>query len=637
LSIVRNLCAAHQRKRSIAAQLYFADSGSPRPHRPKVVFIIIIRAQKQSGWGNLAMQIIVKALRTFAIVVLAATSVTAMQAQSDDDTSISRKSCADVKPPPANPADMIDKIPIYLIAPGVSGHRATCRATEALAEGMVDVELSEDRLLSEALGDPVPDTNTGEVSEFPYSAPGSRPTPGLPPPGPSPELPDRSQAYAAFVDPTTGVEYTFSSVAENLADAEEAAAAWIRSTVEPLLKQHAAKASAQVTANATFAAADTIGTPSYDTRAWTLLIDATIAMPGNKLATGFVREFSQEFGRDLGQSGATVRVYRLNGNQADSDYFLVDTAYTQTPEYKPFDFVAFLQSVNIFTWANRQTDFNLTAEDPNHPSTIKPTLYEFAPRTPVTSKTETFSVGAELSGNVVSGPAGGKGAGGGVSASYSVTTNQESVGTNVKGTLGTNNLQWVDTYNGFKVEGFFPKVITPPTSINTFTGERLAIYKVPSTVNDEIPQGKHAGLNFTPRLESHVHGIVSVPAAGWRYIYAGWNISGVLFVPEPQFSASTEAVTISRSKNSVNNPVKVNIVAQLPTRAQKISWQVTTTLNSIAAVASVARGDGYIDIYPKGTSEAGEKNGDIFVDSSPGAAANSLRDGPIRIKVTIVD
>jgi hypothetical protein len=43
-----------------------------------------------------------------------------------------------VKPPVVNPQEKLDNIPLYIIPPRASGHRAVCRATEALAEGMVD-------------------------------------------------------------------------------------------------------------------------------------------------------------------------------------------------------------------------------------------------------------------------------------------------------------------------------------------------------------------------------------------------------------------------------------------------------------------------------------------------------------------
>jgi hypothetical protein len=97
-------------------------------------------------------------------------------------------------------------------------------------------------ILADALGDPEPDTTKGKVSEFPYSAPGSTPSPGFPPPGPSPERVEDSHLYAAFIDSNTGVEYTFSSVGDSVTDFESAASEWVTSTVEPLLEQNASGA-----------------------------------------------------------------------------------------------------------------------------------------------------------------------------------------------------------------------------------------------------------------------------------------------------------------------------------------------------------------------------------------------------------
>jgi hypothetical protein len=191
---------------------------------------------------------------------------------------------------------------------------------------------------------------------------------------------------------------------------------------------------------------------------------------------------------------------------------------------------------------------------------------------------------------------------------------------------------WTDTYD---TGGLFQK--PPATLTNTFTGERLAIFKVPRTVNDNISPGKLAGVNFAPNLESNVFGVITTQliSISNRDIFATWGISSLLFVPEPQFSASTKAVTVSRSTNSISKPVFVDIVAQLPSGDQKVAWQVTNPLSSIAAVASVSNGSGKIAIYPT-SATSGETAGTISVDSSPSGATDSLRNGPIKIDVTIV-
>src|ERR1700722_1820912 len=209
-----------------------------------------------------------------ALLGVAVASVTAAQAQTGD-APISNASCADVKPPVPNPQDVYGNVPLYLVAPGAPQHQSVCQATEALAAGMVDMSLGDDRVLADALDEPEPDSTTGEVSEFAYSGPVQ------PSPGPAPELTEGSHIYAAFINPKTGVEYTYSSVADSLADMKVSVADWITSTVEPLLEQDASSAIAPAASNARVAAVANaaIGEPGYDTRAWKLLVSETTNMP----------------------------------------------------------------------------------------------------------------------------------------------------------------------------------------------------------------------------------------------------------------------------------------------------------------------------------------------------------------------
>jgi hypothetical protein len=544
------------------------------------------------------------------ILTAAVLILTAAHAQGAYD-SVPGTDCRDVKPPAANPADMIGNVPIYIIPSGGKGHQAICRATEALAEGMVDLEFGDDIILADALGDPEPETDIGRVSEFPYLAPGSVPTPGLPPPGPSPERVEGSHGYAAFIDPDSGAEYTFSSVADSVTDIEADALQWITSTVEPLLEHRAPEATVNarlVAANATSPVANAaVGTEKYDTRAWNFITEATIHMPNNPLARGTVANQDTE----LGKSGAVVRIYRLNTGSEQNDYYLVDTIYTQTPKYAPF----YVFPTQINAWANQRTKFELKARLPKGTAGPLPTLVDFAPRTPVTGKEETFTVGADLSASSAS-------------ASYSVTTTQDSVTTAVNATLGEGLLDWKDTYHGF------PSQNPPSTSVKTFAGERLAIFAVSRTINDKVPSGKYVGLEFHPSLVSEVQAEVQSIFLPPR-AYSAWGINADIFAVEPQFNVSPRAVTVSRSKNNVTKPVIVDIVGELPDGRQKIAWQVTNPLNSIAAVATVTRGKGEIRIYPKSSTDTSEDGGTLSVDSSPSGAADSLRNGPISITVTI--
>jgi hypothetical protein len=575
------------------------------------------KAEEQKGFIMTINRFSVR-FRALALVGVAVVSVTSAGAQ-NDNASVSNASCADVKPPVPTPQDSYGNVPLYLIPPGAPQHQSVCEATEALAAGMVAVSLGDDSVLADALGDPEPETVTGQVGEFPYSTPGSTPTPGQPPPGPAPERTEGSHVYAAFIAPKSGVEYTYSSVADSLADMKATVAEWITSTVEPLLEQDASNAIAPAASNARFAATAeaAIEKPNFDPRAWNLLIDQTIDMPDQR---SLIQEHGMSWDKPLGSSGETVRVYRLNGNQANNDYFLVDTAYTQTPTYKPFEFsIGFIFHGMIWAWANERTGFTLTATDPNH-TAVTPALYDFSPRTKVTASEETFTVGANL--------------GGDVNASYSVTKTQESVVTTVIGTLGRGTLAWTDEYSRFGIPTYNGGIVTPPnTSINSFNGERLAIFQVPRTINDNIPAGRQAGLRFTPSLASYVQGCV-VPVC--YIIHQSWNLAPSLFAPEPQFSASPISLEVSKSKNSAGNPAIVNVLAQLPDGGQQVTWLATLPpfLGSNLGASGI-KGSGQLKVYATNSAVAGE-SGFILLDSSPSAATDSLRNGPLQIPVHVV-
>jgi hypothetical protein len=573
------------------------------------------------------------AVRVFALLAATVLSVTATHAQNETPAD-SNASCGDVQPPVPSPENVYGDVPIYLVPSGAPQHQSVCQATEALAAGTVVISLDDDRVLADAMGNPGPNLDSDTVSEFPYTAPGSQPMPGLPPPGPSPEIPENFHAYAAFVDPTTGVGYSFSSVGETATDAQTAVADWISSTVEPLLKAEAASASSARTASAVpnvrafAAAASSSGGARYSPNAWSKIKNFTLAAPGNQVQRGTIRGFD----RVLGNASAEIVVYRLNVSRQNDDYFLVDTTYTQEPRWDPFTYGLFERGVTGNFWANSRTEFELQARNPLS-STIVPRLVDFAPRTPITQKTETFTVGASLGADT-------SGINGSLDASYSVSVVQDSVQTAVKGTLGGDLLRWTDKYTGFR-----DLFVNPSTLYNTFTGERLAIFKVPRTINDSRPPaggsynpGGYPGLLFFPFLNSQVQGYFRDVISGASPTeYAEWNTHMTVFVPEPQFSASPlTGVVVSKSLNSVNKPVIIKVAAQLSDGEEKLTWQPTLQNGGLETDASQGHtGSGQFAIYPTSTAVPGSTT--ILLNTVPPAAADSVRTGPLKIQVTIVN
>lgn len=570
----------------------------------------------------------VSKVRTFrlflvAILIVAASSVSGAYAQDADDhegehDSHTTAPCDRARLAAASPEERISGVPVYIIHAGRARHEAVCRATEALAEGRVDMEWSHDAVLAEALGDSGPDGGVGEISRYPYLAPNSPVVPGLPLPGPGTDRPARSHLYAAFIDPRDGVEYTFTSVAEEEENAEADWLDWITSTVRPLLEHRVPDAKTPVVSSAALAAAEAAsGAPNYDARAWTLIADEVMTMPKNELAGGQIHGH----GRVMGGSGANVRIYRLNARGGDLDYFLLDVSYTQTPRYDPFTFNG-IERGNF--WANSKTQLSLTVKTRTPVDGIKPTLTDYAPRTAVTGTTETFQVGGELGGSVAGGS-------GGVSAGYSVTRTQDSVDTSVRGDKATGSVEWTDQYNGFPPPFVFVPI--PKTSTESFTGERLAVFRVPRTINDVVP----AGLDFTPNLMSEVKGYVSPFIFQLIMLeYANWNIKWTFFAPEPIFSVNSRNITVSRSRNSATNPVIIAVTAQNADAGQKVTWLPKLQSTYLETnVTSGITGSGSLRIYP--TATAVNSSTTITLDSTPSYATDSLRNGPIEITVTITD
>jgi hypothetical protein len=567
------------------------------------------------------------AVRVFALLAAALLSVTATHAQ-DDTAADSNASCGDVQPPVPNPQNVYGDVPIFLVPSAAPQRQSVCQATEALAAGMVDVSLNDDRVLADAMGNPGPNLDSDTVSEFPYTAPGSQPMPGLPPPGPSPEIAEGFHAFAAFVDPATGVGYSFSSVGETETDTQTSVANWISSTVEPLLKAEASSASAVPDARAFAAAAASSGGKRFSPNVWSKIKSFTLAAPGNQVQRGTIRGFD----RVLGNASAEIVVYRLNVSRENDDYFLVDTTYTQEPRWDPFTYGFLEKGVTGNFWANSRTEFELQARNPLS-ATIAPRLVDFAPRTPVTQKTETFTVGASLGADT-------SGINGSLDASYSVSVVQDSVQTAVKGTIGADLLRWTDQYNGFR-----DLFVKPSTLYNTFTGERLAIFKVPRAINDSRPPpggnynpGGYPGLLFFPFLNSQVQGYFRDVISGASPTeYAEWNTHMTVFVPEPQFNASPlTGVVVSKSLNSVSKPVMINVAAQLSDGEEKLTWRPQLQNTGLETDASQGHtGSGQFAIYPTATAVAGSTT--ILLNTVPPAAADSVRAGPLRIQVTIVN
>jgi hypothetical protein len=134
-----------------------------------------------------------------------------------------------------------------------------------------------------------------------------------------------------------------------------------------------------------------------------------------------------------------------------------------------------------------------------------------------------------------------------------------------------------------------------------------------------------------------------VVGGGFREIFGGWNLTSLLFAPEPQFSvhyslngppidSGGSPIEVSKSGNGV----LLNVVAQLPTKAAQVTWGVAEKPDFVNTdIGSGGRtGSGTLRVFAAPGADVGDF-GFILVDSFPTRGTDSLRNGPIQIPVKI--
>lgn len=321
---------------------------------------------------------------------------------------------------------------------------------------------------------------------------------------------------------------------------------------------------------------------------------------------------------DFGDAGAIVNVYRLNTRSPSVDDFLVDTYYTQTPRWHQRQY--YFPS-EYYYWWNSATKLTLNASDPWHPN-IRPILVDFAPTTPITTADITNTVGKGLSkyANYTE---------------YSRTESQPSVTTDVNGSLGQSTVAWSDKYVDVIGPGVAFNPNPPGTTTNTFAGDRLTVFEVPRTVNDNVPVGKVPGLNIDVELYSEVHGFVGLLGLG-QVFRGDFKSSTRVFAPEPLFAVSLTSINVSISQNSATNPAIVNVTAERPDVAQKITWHAVTVPAFLTTNvdANGITGSGQLKIVPNNARI--NDTGFITLSSQPAGGSDSLRTGSYQIGVKIV-
>lgn len=452
----------------------------------------------------------------------------------------------------------------------------------------------------------------GQLQDLPVRA-------GTPDPAPSGAAADTTEpvhAYGVYIDPATGAQYTLSIGAYTVAQAQSDVASWVSATIAEAQKRAITRLSSR-------SAKALVGSPSYDAAAWTLISSGTVDHVDSIIIPSVGNNGDPKVPARLGQATAIIKIFRFNTRLPTVDDFLVDAYYTQSPNYVGYQ-VHF--PFGYYFWWNSAMTLDVTASDPWHPS-IRAQLVDYAPQTEITTTDNTLSVGGKLSG-------------GDQFSVYSVKTTQPSVTTSASGTLTNPTVGWRDKYVDIVVPGAV--LITnpnPPATTSTFAGDRLAVFEVPRTVNDNVPAGSTPGLNVNVKLNSEVHGFRgSILGLALGNIYpAYFKSSATIFAPEPLFSASPTSINVSKSQNSATNPAIVNVTAERPNSGEKLTWHSVQTPSFLTTNVDAHNitGSGPLKIVPN-NAQVGQ-SGFITLNSVPGAASDSLRYGSYQIAVTVIN
>ena len=505
---------------------------------------------------------------------------------------------------------------IFPIPAGVSGTAAECQAIAAYRGGQVLVAYNDSTALGAVLGEaPWSDQGSVDLEQFQYASsvndgqPLSDPTS---PPLSDAVTNDSVTVYAAYYDAASDAPVEFSAAAPDTTTAQQLVTAWATAPTSAVSTARLAKQSLQPEA---------ISAPSYDTRAWTKVLEES----WQQVVDADVGGSNSSDKRPQGNQSGFVTMYRLNTNDNANDYFLVDLTYTQGPR------LVYCNDAFTCVWFNDSTSANVALTGgPNGSMTGR--VLDISPTTIVSKTSETLSVGGKLSGKVGAGPNGPSGESGGeVSVGWSRTIVTDSVNTtnDAARTVGTTSAGWNDTFN------HDPPFNFPSTSQGSYTADRLAIFTVPRTVNDASP-------GYTPAVSLSV--THEARFFGWWIAFQRYTSTGTqkrtFRVPLPAFylranGGSTLATTLSLSLTP-GTSATFDVVANQVAGQKTLKWFATKTPSFVTTNIDPNGETGNQSVTVNALPSAAASSVDyLLLNTIPAGGADSVRNGSLRVQITI--
>ncbi len=505
---------------------------------------------------------------------------------------------------------------IYTLPAGISGTAAECRGIAAYRAGQVLVAYNDSTALSSLLGEaPWSDQGSVDLERFQYASsvnngqPLSDPTS---PPLSNVVTNDSVTVYAAYYDARSDAPVEFSAAATDTATAQQLVTAWAKA---PTSAAPAARLTEQSLRP------DTIGAPAYDTRAWTKVLEES----WQQLVDADIGGSNSSDKRPQGNQSGFVTMYRLNTNDNSNDYFLVDLTYTQGPR------LVYCEDAFTCVWFNDSTSaYVALTGGPN--GSVTGRVLDISPTTIVSKTSETLSVGGKLSGKVGAGPNGPSGEGGGeVSVGWSRTIVTDSVNTSndPARSVGTTSAGWNDAFN------HDPPFNFPSTSKSSYTADRLAIFTIPRTVNDASP-GYIPAVSLSVTHEARFF--------GWWIAFQRYTTTGTqrrtFWVPLPSFHVKANADSPIANTLSLSlqpgTSATFDVVANQVAGQKTLKWFATKTPSFVTTNIDPNGETGNQSVTVNALPSAAANSVDyLLLNTIPAGGADSLRNGSLRVQITI--
>jgi Bacterial Ig-like domain (group 3)/Galactose oxidase, central domain/Kelch motif len=299
-----------------------------------------------------------------------------------------------------------------------------------------------------------------------------------------------------------------------------------------------------------------------------------------------------------------IGIYRVSSSSTQSDFYMVTKQMSTTPNVS-CDALTSCGYVNYKRTTNISTD--IPASTPGYG------IYDHGPLSQNSSTTNSFSIGASISGLNP-----------GLSATFGKSWTTEDVTTSDKTNLTTQVAAWEDDFKSVLGYQWYGTTYLPAALKNLWTSYEAVIYQVPaSTTSFSVVYDDTATFQIAYQPIS----ITKESSAG---------LDGWFLVSPPSLSIAPTSL-----KMYAGSTASFDISAIIPntTNGDTLTWAITNIPNgpdTVSVNTTTGAGSQTIQVTAPATAPKG-LIGTLNINTVPGYASPEVRTGPLQLPITIVN